>query len=204
MTDITLNIKEVNKAFDDLIAKQLPFAAAKALTKTAKDAQKALDRQVDKKIDRPTPFTRRSFGVSPAKKSKLLSSIFIKDIQAGYLKYLVDGGVRVPKGGKGAFLVPVNIRLNKFGNIPGLRRGAKVEKLLARPNTFKGTIRGVSGIWQRHGPKKRKVKLLLRFEDSATYQERFPFYKITTGVARSRLNRNLKDSIDFAIKTARR
>lgn len=200
MTAIKLNLKEVERAFSDLERKQVPFAAAKALTQTAKQVQKELERQLPIKLDRPTPFTRRAFGTVRATKSRLRSTIFVKDLQAEYLSFAIHGGHRDPDNKR--ILMPKNIKLNKYGNIANLKDGKKVKALLAKPNTFKGTVKGVPGIWQRVN-RNKKVKLLIRFETGAEYKPRFPFFQIAGGVARAKVSRNFVDALEFAVKTAR-
>lgn len=201
MTAVKLNIEEVESAFSSLVKKQVPFAIAKALTMTAKNAQFELSRQVEKKLDRPTPFTKKAFGIKAASKRKPVATVFVKDKQAAYLGYQIEGGTRKPDGK--AVLVPANIKLNKYGNIPSLRGGKKVAALLAKPNTFQATIKGIPGIWQRYGRKGSKVKLLIRFESEVNYRTRLPFDKIVKGVARSKISRNFNTALAQAIASSR-
>ena len=98
--------------------------------------------------------------------------------------------------------MPVNIRLNKYGNIPSKAQGKKIRALLAKPNVFQGSVRGVSGIWQRTN-KNKKLKLLIRLEDKVRYKRRLNFYGMVQGVAVKRLPINLKHSLNEAIRTAR-
>lgn len=201
MTGIRLlNEMEVIKAFQDLAQKQMPFAASLALNETAQDAKNAVTKQIEKKLDRPTRFTLNAVGVRRASKRNLKATVFIKDIQAEYLQYAIEGGTRKPKDK--ALVVPRDIRLNKYGNIPGLRGGKKIAALLNKPNTFMGTIKGQSGIWQRTNKNKR-LKLLLAFEDKIEYRKRLDFHKIVAGVAKNRLQRNLKRALEHAVRTAR-
>jgi hypothetical protein len=200
MTAIRVNNAEVDRILKGFSAKQLPFAIAKALTVTAQDAKREADKQLEKVLDRPTPFTKRAFGIARATKQRQRSSVFVKDIQAEYLQYAIEGGTRRPD--RKAILVPVNIRLNKYGNIPSKAQGKKIRALLAKPNVFQGSVRGVSGIWQRTN-KNKKLKLLIRLEDKVRYKRRLNFYGMVQGVAVKRLPINLKHSLNEAIRTAR-
>lgn len=201
MTGIRLlNEREVIKAIEGLAQKQMPFAASLALNETAQDAKNAVTKQIEKKLDRPTRFTLNAVGVRRASKRNLKATVFIKDIQAEYLQYAIEGGTRKPKDK--ALVVPRDIRLNKYGNIPGLRGGKKIAALLNKPNTFMGTIKGQSGIWQRTNKNKR-LKLLLAFEDKIEYRKRLDFHKIVVSVAKNRLQRNLKRALEYAVRTAR-
>lgn len=77
--DISSNMREVISATEELFNSQLPFAMAKAMTRTAKDAQQALYREMDAVWDRPAPFSKRSLFVKPATKTDLTASVEIKD-----------------------------------------------------------------------------------------------------------------------------
>ena len=59
--------------------KQLPFAAAKALTLTAKAAQDEILRAMPRFIDRPTPYTLNSTYVKPATKDRLEAEVGFRD-----------------------------------------------------------------------------------------------------------------------------
>lgn len=208
------------RAFLTGFQKQLPFATAKALTKTAQQTRDELKAQIQKDLDRPTPFTIRGISIRSATKANQQSLVYIKDIQAEYLFYSVEGGLA------GRSIQPANVRLNKYGNIP--RRALK--KLLARPDVFYGTIRGITGIWQRGrvrgegfttevksyrgargqtgykykaGNIYRNVRLIAKREQNVRYKKRFDFY----GGGERKVNRvwqkNMDDAINFALKTAR-
>lgn len=96
--------------------RQVDFAIAVALTKTAKDVQGALPAELDKVFDRPTPFTKRGTYVKAAKRDSLVAEVGFRDIQAGYLKLQAEGGTYTP--GEQGIRLPGNITLNTFGNIP--------------------------------------------------------------------------------------
>lgn len=199
MTGITVDSKAFDQAMKLLVQKQMPFAASKAINDTAKDAQNAVRAQMQKKLDRPTPFTLNATGVKRATKTRLKATIFIKDIQAQYLQYQIAGGTRSPKDK--SIPIPRDIKLNKYGNIPGMRGGKKIAALLNKPNTFMGTVRGQSGVWQRTN-KNKKLKLLIAFEEKATYRPRLDFFKIVAGVHKGRMQANLKRALEMALRTS--
>jgi hypothetical protein len=155
----------------------IPFAVAVALTRTASDAKAATERRIADKFDRPTPFTRRGVFVSAARKKTWRATVGIKRIQAEYLGLQERGGVRTPTNGK--LLMPVGVRLNQYGNIA---RG-RVGRLLTKPDTFSGTVRGVAGVWQR---RRGGLKLLVAYERRARYAPRFGFERGAEAAARSK------------------
>ena len=190
------DISKATAKLRDAQRKQIPFAVSKALSDTAWDVAKEEARQMPIKLDRPIPFSMKAFGVIRATKSKLVASVFIKPIQAAYLKYQVEGGTRRPKGK--AMPVPGDIRLNQYGN---MTKG-KIKALLADPRNFSGVIHGNGGIWQRQ--KNGGVKLLVAWEQTAQYErDRFPFYKIAVGKAKAVIGRNLSKAIASALRSSK-
>ena len=204
------------------MAKQLPFAMARALTATAWDIQRHITEELPNYLDRPTPFTRKAFGVQRANKRELRARVFVKDRQSRYLKYQVEGGTRTPKGR--AIVVPYTrggaIKLNKYGNLP---RG-RVAKLIAQNKTFSGTVKGTPGVWRRTGTKSRPTKgrrytpraapqgtagqgrylqLLIGYESFASYQPRLPMLALAREEYRRVWSRNVAQSLALAVKTAR-
>ena len=147
------------------VAKELRFAQAKALTLTAKDLVEESGLQTERAFDRPVPFTKKSASLIWATGQNLKATVFIKDIQAGYLALEETGGTRRPK--RRVLPVPAQTRLNSYGNMPRNH----IRTLLARPNVFQGEINGKAGIWQRM--KGGRVKLLVVYADQARYDKLF-------------------------------
>jgi hypothetical protein len=117
------------------IAKQLPFAMAKALTQTAIQAQTDIVQAMTQVFDRPTPYTLNSTYVISATKDRPESFVQLKDTAAKgtpAIKFLdpeVFGGERNPKRGEralqrmgalapGSFIAPgARLKLDQYGNI---------------------------------------------------------------------------------------
>lgn len=190
------NIREWTRGLTAFERQQLPFATAVALTDTARhDVKPAVERRIAQVFDRPTPFTKKGVGYLPARKSMLVSRVFIKDVQAAYLRLQETGGVRVPKGR--AIPIPVGQRTNQYGNLPR----ATVQRLLVRPDTFSGRIGGQGGIWQRR--KGGKLKLLIAWEPEAHYRPRFGFEMVARFTAEAHFARRFEVALDRALRTAR-
>ena len=62
------NIKEITKWTTNAQKKQIPFATSVAINNTLFDLKKEMAKQMDKKLDRPTPFTKRGFFIKKAKR----------------------------------------------------------------------------------------------------------------------------------------
>lgn len=189
------NVKAFERGLNDFARRQVPFATAQALSRTAEDVHKNTVRSLSRRFDRPTPFTLRGPTVRRARKTRLVASVFFKDIQAGYLELEETGGVRRPKGR--ALLIPIGTRLNKYGNMPR----TAVRRLLARPDTFSGTIRGIGGIWQRK--KDGRLKLLVAYEPKASYRPRLHFARDAEKTTRAQFPVHFAREFDKALRTAR-
>lgn len=181
--------------FNRELSRQIPFALALGLTTAAQKAKGAVERQIDRAFDRPTPFTRRAVGITRATKTTLSATVFIKDAQAAYLFRQEVGGQRRPV--KRALLIPVGAKLNQYGNLSQ----NQLKRLLTRPDTFSGTIGGVGGIWQRQ--KLGSPKLLIAFAPHAEYEPRFGFVDTVEASVRATIADDLREAWARATASAR-
>lgn len=201
MADVALNLRsdylKLSARLDDIAKKQMPFAAARALTDAARDAAQTITVALPSIFDRPTPFTTRAIAVMPARKETLTAQVFVKDIQAKYLELEETGGTREPP--ETALIVPVDIALNPFGNIP---RGA-LKRLAGggRSQVFVGKVKGVGGFWQR-GPH-HSIRLLAAFVAEEHYKPRFDFRRRVVAAATKSFPRFLEERLKAALATAR-
>lgn len=188
------NMAALTRDLDRIAREQIPFATARALTQTAKDAAADITTELPRVFDRPTPFTLRGVGFLPANKINLTAAVFIKDVQAEYLGIQISGGTRFPKGK--ALFIPVDVPLNAYGNIPR----NKIKQLLARKDTFSGTLHGIGGIWQR--TRAGGVRLMIAWKPTAKYKPRFPMYGLVQRTVDRRFNTNFEASMTRALATA--
>ncbi|SFI35664.1 hypothetical protein [Albimonas pacifica] len=85
------------------VARQMRFAAAVALTRTAQDVKAATQTMLQQKLDQPSRWTLNSVAITPATKANLTSRVFFKEwagkgVAAGkYLIHMETGGVRRAK-----------------------------------------------------------------------------------------------------------
>lgn len=91
---------EGRRLSDARILKQIPFATALALTRTAQDAQTTATRRISRTLDSPKPLTVRSVKIQSATKQGRPARVFVKDdvakgnAPAKYLRALEFGGPR--------------------------------------------------------------------------------------------------------------
>jgi hypothetical protein len=197
--DVRHNFAAVAQWLERSVQPQVPFATAKALTDTAREAAKAVTDQLPTVFDRPVPFTLRAIGWERATKASLTARVFIRPTQLKYLALEVTGGTRTPP--KRALLMPVDIGLNQYGNIP---RG-KVAALFAKgqggaASVFSGVHHGVPGLWQRT---RKGLRLLVTYKSKAQYKPRLAFGRIVQATVTARLLPNFRAALKQALATAR-
>lgn len=143
---ITLDTSRIQRELSDM-QKQIPYATSTAINSLAFDAMRLENSAMSEIFDHPRPFTTRATQVDKATKSNPTAVVSLRDQQAKYLTPYETGGDHWvgARDGAGDLLVPVDGRTDAYGQIP---RGL-IKRLLARPDVFAGTIRGVRGIWQR-------------------------------------------------------
>lgn len=210
--NIRADLRPLQRAFVALGAKQLPFAAALALTTLAKGVQAVEREEEARTFTSPTPFTLNAFAIQPATKSRPIATVFAKDVQAEYLAPYVGGGDR-SLGGKRGMLVPRDIGTNAYGNLPK----AALARLKGKPNVFIGPVttkagRVINGVWQRPTATRAStrrgklgvakpaghLKLLIQFEDTTEAPKRLDFY----GRAQVYLRKNAAIAFDKAMRVA--
>jgi hypothetical protein len=95
--DVRDNFPELDRALARDFS-QVPFALARALTRTAQQVREAERAEVPSVFDRPTPYTLNSFFVRPATKQKLEALVWVKDQPSGKgshpMKAQIEGGDR--------------------------------------------------------------------------------------------------------------
>lgn len=198
MINVRHNIRDFERALSDLAKEQLPFAMARALTQTADAVKAGWEREIRRRLDRPTPFTQRGLYRRYATKRNLTAEVGVKRIQASYLKFQAEGGVRRPTGR--AIVMPVRQRLNVYGNMP---KGA-IARALGRDDTFSARIRGVGGIWKRgRGRKKRELQLVAAYRSRAQYRTRLDLDDVAERIARRAFPGLLAARLREAMATAR-
>jgi hypothetical protein len=201
---IKSNLGKVQRNLTLFATRQLPYATALALTELAKDVQAAEQKNMQAVLDRPTPFTLRSVGVRPARKTDHVATVFVKDIAAAYLLPYQFGGLN--KLNSRALLKPVDATLNQYGNLP--RNFTR--RMSRRKDVFVGIVKTaageVNGIWQRvekNGKKGRGLQLLVKFEDAHAVKQNLRWFDVAGRVIARRTNFQLGRAIGRAIASAR-
>ncbi|MFN3417406.1 MAG: hypothetical protein ACK4ZD_13945 [Caldimonas sp.] len=174
------SIAQILREARDVPARVIPYAAATALTRTAKRAQQAIIAEMPQVFDRPTPYTLNSTFVQPASVKTMTARVAVKDwasnngtLPEDYLLPAVLGGGRKEKRfernlryagllarGERAVLGQ-EAPLDAFGN---LRRGEMQRILKTDENAlyFVGRVKRTRGVWRREGRRLRPVLVFVR------------------------------------------
>jgi hypothetical protein len=166
----------------------IPEAVARGLNRTARSIEQRLLNEMERKLDRPTPFTLSAFALQRATASDQAARLHIKPWQWAYLRFAVEGG-RVDKTvepGPGA-------RLNQYGNIPAKRRG--LAGIAGRyRDSFVGDVRGTLGAWQREG--RGGLRLIAAARRDAVRNPRLDLFGTAQAEAERRLERDIAQEIE--------
>ncbi len=213
---VQTNVKEIERALNIFVRKQVPFAAAAAMTATAKLVQQAEVKNLSHVLDNPTPFTLRSIGITAARKNNLVAKVYMRDVAASYLEPFEFGGVHKLNGR--ALLNPKDIGTNQYGNLP---RNV-MARLKGRSDVFIGVVKTkdgkmINGVWQRPlatapkaGRKAAKsanstghLKLLIRFGDALEVKQHLGYRALAKAVIAASFNREMGKALTAAMATAR-
>lgn len=134
---IRITLEGAKRVSDQLAKyeKQVPFATALALTRTAQIAKREIEQEMGSVFDRPTRWTLNSLRLIPAKKDRLVARVEMKneaDKSSPATKWLnpeIYGGPRQDKASErnlrnrgilpaGKYVVPgKGAKLDRFGNL---------------------------------------------------------------------------------------
>lgn len=212
MARVIVGLPQLLGRMDDLAKKQAPFALAKAMTTTVRQAKAAEDAHILATFDNPTPFTKRAVAFTPATKANLKASVFVKDLQAKYLQPEADGGRRQFKTFEERFatdqiaLPARGVKLNQYGNVSKAqikRIAANLNKSGKAKRYFMGVPKGSDlpmGIYARDG---KKIVPLLVFATEAVYKQRFRFNEVGVATITAQFEPNFAVAWSAALATAR-
>ncbi len=214
-------------------AKQVTYATAVALTKTAVKVRAAIPAGLDEQLDNPTSFTKRGTYLKRAERTKLVAEVGFREIQSKYLKLQEEGGVQ--EAGEAGIRLPGNIQLNAFGNIPrGLitklkaaadngtlapaiakrlgaggsrRKGAAPVQLFYGIPQGKGWEDAPMGIWRRvpgaPGAPGKLIPVIIFSDKPAKFKPRLDLKRIAQPVVDKNFETEFLTALKNALATAR-
>jgi hypothetical protein len=167
------------KKIEKSLNQEFGFAASVALNDTAFKIRDELGNHIDEISDGGSvPFTKKAFVVSKfsnKKQSKMEAEVISKDIQSQYLVPSILGKARESGDyatGRSGVLLPIGIKLNKYGNI-GKR---SIKNSRTKSDVFTGEVgsKKTLGVYKRLKKKKRggsRLQTLAIFKDRVNYNK---------------------------------
>jgi hypothetical protein len=206
--DVKSNVKGFAKHLNAVQKKQLPFATARALTWTAKDAQKRLQESMPEtfNVTRKWWMQQQPTGikVKSAKKAELQADVFT----LAYFAFLQEeGGVKIPFKSRG-ILVPTS-KTPKYGRkAGGAARVLAGKKIIRRGGKANGDpvytlASGKRGVLRRKGKKRTPTELVYTYVPRANIRARMDFKAKAHDAAVKNFDYFFAKSLTQALKTAR-
>lgn len=228
MIKIDVDSRGALKALD-LAQKQVRYAAAVALTRTAKAVEKRLQGEIASTLDNPTPWIRKGTYTKPATKQALVAEVGIRDRQARYLREHFSGRARGQKpfeqalAGKGILpsghkAIPgAGLKLDAHGNpsrtqlkeiFGALKSGMNLAKGRGKKMQLVGYFvlppgnrAGIApGVYYRAG---RKILPVLIFVPAARYRKRMDLEQMASQVAAREFDAQFQAAFAQALGSAR-
>ena len=181
------------------LPKQIRYATAVALTRTAKDAQAEVRRQLPERFTIRTGWVAKGIRIKPARKNDLESSVRVMD---EFMALQETGGLRRSRSGEAA-AVPIGARPTPLSvTRPSMFPG----RLLEKPNHFIAPMKDdpqTSAVWRRTGRKGRNRKLMYIFDKRVEVKPRFGFMGTVRAVVEARFSKNFSKAVRDALASAR-
>lgn len=220
---VTSNVTEV-LGWTARLHPQFRYAVARTLTDVMSEVKRGLPAEVERSFEGgAVDYTKRGFYIEPARKESLVSAVAVKDDQAKYLRYQIEGGRRSPT--HVALRLPSVVQLTAQGNLPS----GLIRQLIARAKAGKRALKrqakrfGVSqavdlfygdpgdgrppGIYKRivrSSSQHQLVPIVVFPKRDAVYKERrFDFYGFADRTVRKSFDAALERNWREALATAR-
>ena len=224
---------DIDKAIKQLgaLGKQVPFAAAKTLTQTAKKIEQIEKLEMKRVFKKPTRYTLNAQYVKAATKRNLEATVWLRGSNRKrdrhYLEPHVYGGGREHTGFENR-LIARGIMPKGMYAIPGKHMGritrGKYQKILAQLKAYNDPYQNATnstrskrnrramaffvnlkarpqGIWMRQG--KKVIPAFIFVKGSLRYKKRFNFHEIANKVSTKYWPGAFSKNISHAIRTAR-
>lgn len=185
--DATIDLENSSAllALSDLSRKQLPFAQALALTRTAQAAQRKIKGGLPGRFNIRNNFVERGVRIKAATKRKTEAVVFWRApggaSRRGFAEALArqeTGGIKRPA--KRTIALPRGVKRGAGGRIT---KSNQPGRLLERKNVYIADVRGGAAIFRRVGRGRPKLLYFLT-RRPAKVEARFEFRETATSVAR--------------------
>lgn len=205
---IDLELSPTLRALDDLKRKQIPFATALALTRTAQHAQREIKRDLPRRFELRSPFVERGVRIEAATKAKLEAAVLWRGPQGSKfglsLARQETGGSKRPysRAIPGGYLaLPRDVKRDGRGIIP---RSQRPGALLKRKRVYIQQDAGRGAAIMQRGTKGAPPVMLYYLEKRpARIKPRFHFRETAVAAARKVFKKEFGKAFAKAIASRR-
>lgn len=176
----------------DADKRHVPFALARALTWTAKDAQGVVQEDLPNRYTLRNNWVKNGIRIVPAKKDE--PQAVVGSLEP-FMKRQEEGGTKKARD-HSRVAVPVNARRNKRQMIP---KGQRPAALKGKPKIFMVTKGSGSGILRRVGKARYPLQLLYWLKRGVQVKPSFGFQANTSTTVKDRFGPNFVESLAQAI-----
>lgn len=184
---------------DDVVAREIPFATAVALSRTVRDMRDVTQADLDRYFTIRGPRVRRGIQMRGATKRTLTAQIGSRD---AFMALHETGGFKEPTGSNKTVAVPVRARLRPTSKTPPSKwPGA----LLRKPRHFLGTLKtGQPVIYRRSGKGKRaKFVIMYYLPNKVRIDEHWPFFDTVADVMVDVWHRHAIEALEEAVASGK-
>jgi hypothetical protein len=211
--NIKADVRGVQMMLDKAAKKAIPAAETRTVNALAFDVMRAERAATKEVFKNPSPFTQRAFLVDQAKPGgEPTARVFTNPRAEKYLEPYEFGGNQVSPGR--ATLDPVDAKVNGYGQLP---KGF-MQRLEGRKDIFIGTIKGITGVWQRvnvtksgiakrvkqrgnaYHPELGQIKLLILFGKQLPVKKQLGFEQRARALVEARFMRTFGSALARELK----
>ncbi len=186
------DVERLITGMSDADKRHVPFALARALTWTAKDAQGVVQDDLPNRYTLRNNWVKNGIRIVPAKKDE--PQAVVGSLEP-FMKRQEEGGTKKARD-HSRVAVPVNARRNKRNMIP---KGQRPAALKGKPKIFMITKASGSGILRRVGKKRYPLQLLYWLKRGVQVKPSFGFQANTSTTVKDRFGTNFVDSLSRAM-----
>lgn len=195
---IKTNSAALSRWLTDIATRNLPFASALALTRTAQAAQSAVRKDLPNKFTVRRSWIVQGIQITPASKSDWPALKAVVGSRDEFMVLQETGGTRKGLGGRRIAIPTKAARPNPRAV---LARSKRPGALLAKPKTFfKDTESGKGSVFQRGNGSKRVRKALFLLRPEVKVKARFGFGETVAGAFQASYGQEFEKAMDQAIK----
>jgi hypothetical protein len=186
------DVKRFTRDMDEAANRQIPFALARALTRTAQDAQGDVRSDLPHRFTIRNTWVSRGIRITPATKAK--PEAIVGSLEPFMARQETGGTKRARSAHHVA--VPVKAKRNKRDLIP---KGQRPAALKGKPGIFKIVTASGAGIMRREGKQRYPLQILYWLKSGVTVRPRFGFQETTADTVRKRFGLNFVASLSDAM-----